>query len=408
MGAITAEQVEGIVKEALGRTIEELRNEFGRPAQKQREENLGSVLHTVSRNGVVAILPEEPKGKGLARFMRAIAAGKFDQKRSLDWATKHYGAESDLCKSLEAQDFAAGGVMVPDDLQAELIPLLRASTVIRGGGARVIPMPNGTFGMNFQATAMTARYEEELAAITPSQPSYGRLKLAAKKLTGLVPISNDLLKFASTEFDALVRDDIVQTFSRREDIAFIRDDGSVSTPKGLRHLADPANVVDRTLDGGLSTLETVTNDLADAVERLETADVTLLRPLWIFTPRTKWFLMKLRDGNGNLVYAPEMRTGTLLGMPFATTTQIPNNLGVAGDETEVYFVEMSRIMIGDAVQMELKSFDGGAYDDGSGVITSGISTDETVVRGISQHDIGARQRGREISIITAVDWIGVV
>jgi len=419
---LTAEQVKQIFEEKAGVLVDEILEKHGKPAAEQRKNALSEILGSEdSKTGRVDLLPEEPRGKRLARMFLAIAAGKGGLPEAIAASKgfyEHAGKAStetgvvtggskaiwdDTIKSLEASTAGAGGVFVPEDIRAELIPLLRANNVVRASGAQVVPMPFGNSSMNFQASTAVSTYLDELQAVQPSQPSYGRLKLAARKLMTLVPISNDMIRFGMAGFDAMIRDDIVESMGNREDLALIRDPGSENTPKGLRFLADPANVVDATDDGGSITVATVTSDLAGAVQRLEDNNIQLRRPGWLITPRTKWFLMSQRGADGAHIWRDEMRGGTIFGFPFRTTTQIPNNLGGGSDESEVFMVDFSSIVIGDAVTMEVDVFDGAAYLDGAD-LRSGVSRDEKVMRGISEHDITARQRGREISVITAVDW----
>ena len=341
--------------------------------------------------------PEE--GILAARYLRLLAAGKGDPSRAADVA-KGWG-DTYMAKSLNESVFSAGGALVPEEFMNELIPLLRAKTVVRTLGATSIPMNRGSLTMPFQNAGSTANYIGELQNIPPSQPAYGQLTLSAKKLVNLVPISNDLLADSSFSVDALVRDDMVRSMSLREDIAFIRDTGAANTPRGLRFWAPAANV---NAANPLNTLATITDDLFAAILILENANIPLDRAGWMFTPRTKSGLMRLRDGNGNFAFKDEMLRGTLLGFRYETTTQIPNNLGGGGNESEVYFVDFSSVIIAESSTLQVSVFEGGSFDDGTGNIVSGISTDQTLIRSIARHDLGCRQRGAEVSVIDEVTY----
>ena len=285
---------------------------------------------------------------------------------------------------------------------AEVTELLRAAVVIEASGAVSVPMPNGNLSLNHQETSATARYLGEVAPITPSQPSFGRMKLSAKKLGAMVPVSNDFLRYAVPQANTIIRDDLVNTIAVRKDLALIRDDGTQDTPKGLRWLAPAVNVVARSLDAGNVTLETVTDDLMDAIDRLESGNIRMTRPGWLMAPRTKNFLMKLRDGNGNRAYRDDMRGGMLEGLPFRTTTNIPTTLGVGGDESEIYLVDFATIIVGEAFDLEIVVSDQASFTQNGQ--QNGFEQDETLVRALMAHDINARQRGREITVITEVDW----
>ena len=136
---------------------------------------------------------------------------------------------------------------------------------------------------------------------------------------------------------------------------------------------------------------------------MKAANVPLVRPFWVMTTRSLMAIRLLRDGNGNLAFDPEIRTGTLLGYPFYEENQIPENLGGPADESEVYFCEATQLLIGDTMQMAIEVFPGGAWNDGS-VVQSGISNDQTVVRAISLHDFVMRH-DRGACVINTIDWL---
>ena len=389
---MTLEDVKNLVKDLLGEEIADLRDEMTKQGEKA----------TNNIQMFQQVQPAAPPEKGMraARWLRAMAASKGDTDKASKIALDKFKDE-EVSKALAASDFEGGGAIVPDEYVAEVIELLRAKTVVRSLGARPMPMNSGSLTMPFLSSGSSAAYVGENNNISKSEPEFGQLQLSAKKLAGLVPISNDLLRDSSPNVDNIVRDDMVQTLGLREDLAFIRDDGTENKPKGMRHWAD--TVRDRTTDGALANVVT---DLSTAVRTLEQNDVDLVRGGWAMSPRTKWHLMSLLDGNGNYVFRGEMLGGNLMTFPFQVTTQIPNNLstlsGVVG--SELYFADFNSLIIGENTQLLVDVFPGGAYHDGSAVV-SGISSDQTVMRILARHDFGARHRGKEI-IVTNVDWGG--
>lgn len=399
MSILTKEDVQGFVRDTLGDEMAEMKKALASLVEQKestpvRKYTQPFVVEQDSK--LKQMLQTSTTGTNAARFIRLLAAGKGDPQRAALIA-KSWGDDF-MAKSLNESVLDAGGALVPEEFMAEIIALLRAKTVVRASGAVSIPMNRGSITMPFQNTAATANYVGELQNIPASQPSFGQLTLSAKKLVSLVPISNDLIKDASPSVDQIVRNDLVATMSLREDIAFIRGNGASNTPKGMRHWALPANVFAQT---GL-TLDDITNDLFTAMTNLENLNVPLSNAGWIMTPRSKSGLMRLRDLNGNFVFRDEMLRGTLMGFRYESTTQIPTNLG-GGNETEVYFADFSSLVIAENSSLEISVYEGGAFNDGVNVV-SGISTDQTIIRALSRHDFGARQRGQEISVITGVQW----
>jgi len=415
----TKSEVEAIVKERLDVDLEEQR-QVGAEQVKQRKQSVREMGGTIARDGSVSFAESGTKeGLGLARFAMTVAAAEKLNKPVIEvaksWATRGVlgrtvKSAEHIVASLESAEQKAlsesigedGGFLVPEEMAREIIPLLRATAVVRGSGVRQMPMPSGNFNQNFGNSPSEANYVGELAYIPPSQPSFGQLSLNAKKLAALVPISNDLLRDAVPEFEPYVRDDIMQVMGLREDLAFLRGVGSEFAPKGMRFIAE--NVVAATDDGGSVTVATVTNDLCAALETLETSEIPGTRLCWFMSPRSKYYLMCQRGADDQFIWRDEMLRGTLMGVPFRTTTQIPNNLG-GGTESEIYLADCAELMIGDSLAMTMDAFPGGAYQStAGGTIRAGISTDETILRALARHDFGARQRGKEVYVIDQVDW----
>jgi HK97 family phage major capsid protein len=265
-------------------------------------------------------------------------------------------------------------------------------------GAQSIPMPNGQLTMPFLSAGGIAEYVGENSNATKQEQTFGQLVMTAKKLAVVTPVSNDLLNDSSPSADMIVRNDLVRNAAVREDLAFIRDDGTGNKPRGMRHWAVSGNVF---ATAG-TTAAQVAVDLAESVLKLEEGNIPMTRPGWIMSPRSKSYLFRLLDSNSNSIYRDELAQGTLLGFPIMTSTQIPNNLG-GGTESEVYFADFAHLLIGETESVEITAIDGAAYHDGSAV-QSAFSQDQTVMRLIARHDFGARYRGNEIAVVTGVTW----
>ena len=146
--------------------------------------------------------------------------------------------------------------------------------------------------------------------------------------------------------------------------------------------------------------------MAGAINRLETANVPIQKPLWIMHPRTKNYLLNLLNANGFYVYRTEMTEAkTLLGVPFATTTQLPLNLsnGSHSDCSELYLVEMSQAILFDSMTLELAVSREGTYVDQSAATVSVFQSDQTLIRAIAEHDFHMRH-DEAIALVNNVRW----
>ena len=357
-------------------------------------------------------VPFEEKGMAFARCVRATAAAKM-RGAGVDGAIevlKMWGSP-DLAekwaearqKALAAGDATAGGFLVPTQFSQEVIEFLRARAVIRRLNARVVPVPTGTTKIPKLASGATAYYVGENTAATKSEPTTGQLTLTFKKLVTLVPMSNDLLRYASPGADAIVRDDVVNAMRVREDQAFIRDQGTDSTPKGLRYWVNSSHIIEA---NGTVSVVNVFSDLGKLIQKLLEANMPMIAPAWIMAPRVEVFLRTLINTNGFPVFRDEMNAGTLMGFPFANTTNIPTNLNTSGagsnDESEIYLVDMSQCLIGESMNLIVDASQEAAYTDGSSLV-SAYDRDQTVVRAIAEHDFGVRH-DKAIAVLTQVDW----
>ena len=374
--------------------------------------------HAGASERAAPTVPAEPAARlepGIlaTRALVALAATRGDKRGAADFLTRQYGTSAEpLARALNTSVGSGGGFLVPVEMASEVIELLRPASAVMALGPNIVPMPRGNFSIPRMTGGASATYVGEGQTIPPSQPKFGGIQLQAKKLTALVPLSNDMIRFPSVQVDTIVRNDMVKAIAQRADLAFIRGDGSQYSPRGLRSFATaPAlNGLNVLPASAAVTLVTVTQDLGRAELALEQANLAMTKPGWIMSPRTKNFLMNLRDGLGNLVFAAEMAQGRLRGKPFKATTQVPNNLAGTDaqntatlDASEIYFADFDEVFVGEAYGLELDVFNGGAYVDSSGQTVSGISTDETVIRAIVQHDMAMRQEAA-VALLTNVRW----
>lgn len=395
---MTREDLAELIKGTVQGIVTEKIDEALRPVVEQQTDYMAQIK-AAQRAAYGGEVDKSKRGFGAARFVRALAFGRGDTDKAVYFAKKSWDDPlgEAVCKALTAGDFTAAGAIVPPEFVSEIIDLLRARSVVRAAGPRTLPMPNGTLTLRKRTGGASASYVGESKDIKKSEPAAGQLTLTSKKLAALVPISNDLLNFASgPSADEFVRDDLVMQIATREDQAFLRDDGTNETPKGLRHWASSV-----TASNG-NTSAQIETDFRDLVNALEQANVPMVRPTWIMAPRSKNFLRDLRD-SGNLVYE-EMRRSPpqLFGYPVYVTTNIPTNLGSGSNETEVFLVDMNFAVIGEATTMEIAVDSSASYLDGS-TLVSAFSRDETLMRAITRHDFGMLY-DEAVAIKNAITW----
>lgn len=363
---------------------------------RMRRSNAGGLLHAQAEIKV-------EKGSVIPAALRFLMRGGNSWAGGqMAAADPDFGERHPVTRALMLSNAASGGLIVPPDYVAELIELQRPMTVVRSSGPRVISMPHGTMQMPRQSQAATASYGGEVTAIPSSEQAFGGIVASYKKLTALVPISNDLRRYSNPSVDGIARDDLVQVLALREDLAFIRGDGTQNSPKGF---ASYALASQKITSNPTYTLATAAQELGGAINKLETANVMIRSPVWIMHPRAKNYLMNVQNAQGFYPFKDEMTAGKLLGIPFKTTTQIPTNLTVGpnSDCTEIYLVEMTEAMLFDAMQLEIAISTEGTYVDSVGATVSVFQSDQTLIRAIAEHDFAMRH-DNAVAMITGVRW----
>ena len=374
---------------------------------------------------------------GAAAKMMAYGGGNLFNARQA--STEVYGESHPVTRALVASTGPAGGFIVPPDYINEIIELLRPLAVVRGAGPRVIPMPRGTMTLPGQASPATASYGTENSQIAASQQSLKQIVASFKKLTALVPISNDLMRYADPAIDAMVRDDLVEVIALREDLAFMLGDGTQAAPMGFTGFAN-AWVVSQggtagvwsvtanstaAVNGGAGnpllgqnggnfitsnetyTEATVVAELTGLINRLDTANVPDRRRVWFMHPRTYNYLFGLLNALGLYVFRDELTRGTLYGYPFKKTTQLPINVwdptGTNKDCSFIILAEMNEAMILDSMSLELAVSREGTYTDAGGNTVSAFQYDQTLIRAIAEHDFQLRHDSG-CAILQFVRW----
>lgn len=339
-------------------------------------------------------------GEAVGRAMLAVAYAKGSPEKAAQYYRTMYGSVDDpIYKALAATDATAGGFMVADEMANEVIELLRSASIFRRMNPEMIMMETGNLRIPKTTTGSSASYIAENTNMTATEPVFGQIQAMARKLAALVPVSNDLITRAP-QSTTIIRNDLVAALAQESDLRFIRGDGTVGRPKGLRYWAPSANLLN--VSASVIT-ENVLGDLGTMLQMLMEGNVRMMRVGWLFAPRTWSALMTMTSSTGQMVLHEEMSNGRLFGFPFGTTTQIPTDLAVTGaSESEIYLVDFADAVIVEQEGIRLEASDTAAYHDGSNVVAA-FSLDQTVTRAVAEHDMVLRHEESAVVAID-VDW----
>jgi HK97 family phage major capsid protein len=415
MSKMTIKDLTSAIREAVGAELAERAEASRRKATEHRAPAFASLAGAPARRGLYGrgvVLKEDQdpmelsakdRGSLAARCVLAAIATRGNLPQALEMLREMDGGVhtpvADIWeRALGTDVFASGGAAIPPEFASGIIEVLRGKSVVRKMGPTVGPVT----ALSYFSAGSSAQYVGQNTNLPKTEPTTGTITMTERTLGAVLPYNNDFLRRGGPAVEAKVREDLVRAMAVKEDQAFIRSDGTTGEPRGLLYWAITANKFNA---NATVNLDNVTKDLTTAIARLQNGNVPVDEAAWLLAPRSKLFLMGLRDSSSSgFGFKDEMATGKLLGFPFFDTTHIPINLGGGSDESEVYFVQAPSMYLGEDETMEVESFSGGAYHDGSAVV-SGISQNQTVLKAIAHHDLVAQQRGAEIAVIQAVKWL---
>ena len=161
---------------------------------------------------VVAGVPQELRKR--CRDMMIGGAADLDE---IAWLEKRMGypllkgASFGVSKDLSANVGTAGGTLVAEAAQGELIGVLRAQEVVSRVGARQIDLPpQGSINFPRVTASVTVSATTEAATVAESTPTTGQLKLVAKPYSTFTDIPEELFMFASVSVDAWLRTEMTR------------------------------------------------------------------------------------------------------------------------------------------------------------------------------------------------------
>lgn len=323
-------------------------------------------------------------GISIARAMKVLALGKGDAGRGVFEAKNRWGVGADGCpvlghmsKALTAGNSTQAGNLISPVWMQEVLPLLRNMEVFgRVPGVRRVDVSSGSVTVRRQTAGGTFYYVGESQNITETTVTIGTRTLSAKKLTGLIPVSNDLLRQGPMT-DNIVRDELLTGLRIKRDLSFLSGTGMLGAPLGVLSQVAAAN----TFAQSGTALTNVQTDYPKLIRLVEEANVEVSpsNSAFVMSARVKWGLYKLATTTGDMLFRDEVTAGRLFGFPIVTSEQI-------GTGT-VLFVHGPSVWLGETLNMQLDAHDGAAYySTADSATVSGYARDETVFRIIDEHD----------------------
>lgn len=306
-------------------------------------------------------------------------------------------------RALNSTSGAAGGVVIGENFAPDIIPLLYPMSSFMAGNPMSMPMPGGNYRQSGGATGATASYRGEGIDIGVSQPTFRELKMTAHLLSGMVPITNQLIRYSIGAAERFARNDLAMVMSTKMDSVAYLGTGVGDDPTGIMNL--PGTYSTAATNSTTPTQAQVDSDARKLTTRFARYPSLLQGLEWRMSVHTHAYLRDMTDGNGNYIY-PTLNAPnpTWKGYPVRVAGNFPENLGSGTNETYLALIAFGHVLYGEAKGLELAISDEASIASGSGgALVSMFSTDSTAIRATMEHDFGARYV-EAVAYLSAVKW----
>jgi HK97 family phage major capsid protein len=316
-------------------------------AAKNASETAADLAAKLNRLGSGKSAPEADEVKARANdwmraVVRSIARGdgalSESERKSLD------GVAAEM-KSLSLSPDTLGGYLAPTEYVREIIKGVvevtpfRAVARTRQTTQKAIQLPKrtGTFSAQWVQEQGT---RSETTGLT-----YGMDEIPTHEMYALVDITNQMLEDAAFNMESEVRAEATEQFAKAEGAAFLSGSG-VGRPFGFLNNASIATVnsgaaAALTADGLLSVYYGIKTDYARAA-------------LWMMNRSTIGQIRRLKDGDGEYLWAPGLAGGvpnTINGAPYVEAADMPD---VGASAKPVAFGDFRRgYVVVDRIAMEM-------------------------------------------------------
>ncbi len=258
-------------------------------------------------------------------------------------------AAKDLSEGIDPD----GGFLVPGEFRPTLVRLVEAFGVVRPL-ATVIPMNRQELTLPKLTTGVLVFWVDEGKTIPQTQPKFGEVRLVAKKLAALVPVTSELLEDSSIAIANLLATLFAEAIAEEEDrVALTADPTSVPGDPFLGVLHNP-DVITTVQAGGDDSFGDLDADyLADMSASLPASAMRGAR--W-FMHRTVFNIVrKLKTVDGAYIFQQPAgaQPGTIWEIPYSLVDVMPSIVESAPDVPYVILGNMRHLYIGDRRQMSM-------------------------------------------------------
>ena len=275
------------------------------------------------------------------------------------------------------KDFLAsgnGGNLVIEEYAQGFIDMLWNRTILGEMGIPFVPTASGNLTIPKILESVSASYVPESGAVDTSTMSFGLVRLSVKKLMALVPISNDLIRYANYNTDAIARDNIMRSMVQAMNTAFVYGKAEKGAPLGIANYVgvqkhNNGTAVKASFDLGL--------EMRAALGKKNLGFDNLY---WVMGWDTFLALQK-EVTNFDRAQLLELSQGKWHGIPVIVTNIIKNE----ANKEDLFLVSADQVVAIQGLAVTLDMSGEASFQTKDGLVNA-FAQDFTIIRAIAEHD----------------------
>ncbi len=303
------------------------------------------------------------EGKSFASFMKAVINKDMD-----------FLAEMKTANGQSEGTAADGGIAVPVEYANEIVKLERQNSIARNI-CRIFPMGSLTRKVPRQLTNPTVTWTTEGTNHTKTKTTLEQITQTAKKVSALVPFTEELLEDNNVNFDQFLFQLVSEAIGREEDrVAFAGNGGGGDPFYGVLYATGVNSV---TMDGAsLSWTDIVNAYMAPKAPYRS-------RGVWVLGSDALKLVMKLKDDENRPIWSlpTDGAPGKIWGKDYYETDQLTTTILFGAFNTSLW--------LSDRGSYDVKASD--SASDASGGAGSAFLQDEIWYKFRKREDITVAQ-----------------
>lgn len=310
----------------------------------------GVVRRELSPVRVTPVKVEKPKGTDFVRYIMCVAKAKGNMMQAHHFAKQHYMDQSPDIEMVLRTAVDGGTTFSSDNtalvyyqnMASEFVDYLRPLTIMgRIAGLRRVPF---NIKVPRQTTGSTVGWVGETSPKPVSSLIFDQLSLGHSKIAGIIPISDELLRFSSPAVEQIIRNDLADA------IAVYMDRDFVDPTKAIVTNVSPASItngVTPTVASG-TTAAALRLDLQTTLNLFLRDNLSPVGGVWIMTQQQALAISLMLNTLGQPVFPNiTMEGGSLLGFPVVASENVPTTGSSPTDGSAIIFAKAGEILVAD-------------------------------------------------------------